>query len=286
MKHASKILITAAILAALTAITLIAIDDRLINQDYTASHVNSQHEITIAIITDLHSCFYGDEQKEIINPLKNRRPDVILLGGDIYDDDLPPTHTDILLRQLTKITPNVYYVNGNHELYLPAADYANIENKIKSYGITILHGESTALSIDGKPSNIHIHGVSDPVFIDKFNQDLRTVGNLANSDHINILLTHRPEYINDYLQYPFDFVVSGHAHGGQWRIPYILNGLFAPNQGLFPKYAGGSYHFDNQQSHSHHTQFIVSRGLAKESTRFIPRIFNRPELVFLTIPSH
>ncbi|MCL1623256.1 metallophosphoesterase [Moraxella sp. Tifton1] len=285
MKHASKILVTAAILAALTAITLIAIDDRLIKQDYTASHVNSQHEITIAIITDLHSCFYGDEQKEIINPLKNRRPDVILLGGDIYDDDLPPTHTDILLRQLTKITPNVYYVNGNHELYLPAADYANIENKIKSYGITILHGESTALSIDGKPSNIHIHGVSDPVFIDKFNQDLRTVGNLANSDHINILLTHRPEYINDYLQYPFDFVVSGHAHGGQWRIPYILNGLFAPDQGLFPKYAGGSYHFDNQQSHSHHTQLIVSRGLAKESTRFIPRIFNRPELVFLTIPN-
>ncbi|MCP3897187.1 metallophosphoesterase [Moraxella sp.] len=287
MKHLSvhKILMMLAILASLTAITLIAIDDRLINQDYTANHVKAQHSVTVAIITDLHGCFYGDDQKEIITPLKNRRPDMILLGGDIYDDDLPPTNTDVLLRQLTSITPNVYYVNGNHELYLSASEYAKIEDKIKSYGIKILHGESAVLSIDGKPSNIHIHGVSDPVFVDKFNQDLHTVGKLASSDHINILLTHRPEHIDDYLQYPFDFVVSGHAHGGQWRIPHILNGLFAPDQGLFPKYAGGSYHFNNQKSHSHHTQFIVSRGLAKESTRFIPRIFNRPELVFLTIPN-
>ncbi|MFA9486175.1 metallophosphoesterase [Moraxella haemolytica] len=270
----------------LAVITLIAIDDRLIIKEYHAHQgTPDDQSITVAIITDLHGNFYGDGQIELIKPLKDRRPEMILLGGDIYDDQMPQTHTDTLLSQLTAITPNVYYVNGNHELYLPASEYAKIEQKIQRYGIKILHGESAVVPIDGKASNLRIHGVSDPVLIEKFHQDLRTVGQSANPSNINILLAHRPEYIDSYLQYPFDFIVSGHAHGGQWRIPYVLNGLFAPNQGLFPKYAGGEYHFDNSQSYSQHSQFIVSRGLATKSTRFIPRIFNRPELVFLTIPN-
>ena len=91
----------------------------------------------------------------------------------------------------------------------------------------------------------------------------------------SVLLAHRPERIEDYLQYPFDLIVSGHAHGGQWRIPGILNGLLAPNQGFFPPYAGGQYDFAD-------TTLIVSRGLARESTR-IPRIFNRPELVVIDL---
>ncbi|SPX86839.1 metallophosphoesterase [Moraxella ovis] len=280
-----KTLTVAFVLVAVAVLMLVAIDDRLTTQEYTASHATTDRAITVAIITDLHSCFYGDGQHELMKPLKDRRPDVILLGGDIYDDELPQTHADVLLRQLTDITPHVYYVNGNHELYLPADEYTKIENKITSYGIKILHGDTATIPIDGKDSKLRVYGVSDPVFMTKFREDLRTVGELARPDDINILLTHRPEYIDEYLTYPFDFVVSGHAHGGQWRIPYVLNGLFAPNQGLLPKYAGGDYHFVNPVSHSQHTQFIVSRGLAKESTRFIPRVFNRPELVFLTIPS-
>ena len=90
-----------------------------------------------------------------------------------------------------------------------------------------------------------------------------------------MLLTHRPERVGNYRGSGFDQVVAGHAHGGQVRIPGILNGLFAPNQGLFPKYAGGQY----SQSD---TIMIVSRGLARESTR-IPRIFNRPELLLIEL---
>lgn len=78
-----------------------------------------------------------------------------------------------------------------------------------------------------------------------------------------------------YQKYPFDLVLSGHAHGGQWRIPYLLNGLFAPNQGFFPKYAGGYYQLGQ-------LDFIVSRGLARESTR-LPRLYNRPELVIVDV---
>jgi len=94
-------------------------------------------------------------------------------------------------------------------------------------------------------------------------------------EQFTLLLSHRPERIEDYLGYPFDLILSGHAHGGQWRLPGIVNGLYAPNQGLFPKYAGGRYDFED-------TAFLVSRGLARESTK-IPRVFNRPELVVVDL---
>ena len=92
----------------------------------------------------------------------------------------------------------------------------------------------------------------------------------------SILLTHRPERVEDYTGRGFDLVLAGHAHGGQWRLPGLINGLIAPNQGLFPRYAGGRYALDGD------TTMIVSRGLARESTR-IPRLFNRPELVVVDI---
>ena len=97
----------------------------------------------------------------------------------------------------------------------------------------------------------------------------------ADQEHFTVLLSHRPELAEMYQKYKFDLVLSGHAHGGQWRIPGILNGLFAPNQGILPRYAGGRYDFEGQT-------LIVSRGLAREST-LAPRIFNRPELVIIEL---
>ena len=94
-------------------------------------------------------------------------------------------------------------------------------------------------------------------------------------ESFNILLIHRPENFEHYADLGFDLVLAGHAHGGQWRIPGLLNGLYCPGEGLFPKYAGGLYQIDG-------TTMIVSRGLAKESN-FVPRIFNRPELVIIDI---
>ena len=89
------------------------------------------------------------------------------------------------------------------------------------------------------------------------------------------MLALSPKHKDIYLTYSIDLIISGHSHGGQWRIPFILNGLYAPNQGFFPKYAGGKYEHGN-------TAHIVSRGLSKNSTR-IPRIFNPPELVIVEL---
>ncbi len=111
--------------------------------------------------------------------------------------------------------------------------------------------------------------------IGDFYSELDKIQRKKDDNLFRVLLTHRPSYIESYLKYGFDLVLCGHAHGGQWRIPFILNGVFAPDEGWLPKYAGGKYDFPNGQ-------MIVSRGLARESTR-VPRIFNRPELVIVDV---
>jgi predicted MPP superfamily phosphohydrolase len=110
--------------------------------------------------------------------------------------------------------------------------------------------------------------------LDVFGRQLEAV-KAQTTGHFTVLLSHRPEEFDRYVACGFDLVLCGHAHGGQWRIPGVLNGLFAPDQGIFPRYAGGRYDRDG-------TTMIVSRGLAREST-LVPRIFNPPELVIVTI---
>ena len=97
-------------------------------------------------------------------------------------------------------------------------------------------------------------------------------------ESFSILLAHYPEQIEYYRGFhSFDLILSGHAHGGQWRIPRLVNGVFSPNQGFLPKYAGGEYVFDD-------TVMIVSRGLSR-TKEVIPRIFNNPELMIIDILS-
>lgn len=229
--------------------------------------------LNIALITDLHACYYGDNQKWLIDILKEQRPDVILLGGDIYDDKRSFDNADVLLSQLPAIAPT-YYVDGNHENWLPQTDYDKVMSAITGHGITIIHGKSIAIP----NTNVVLYGLPDPDG-GKFEQNLKTITNHLDKNKVNVLLSHRPELIDEYRHYDFDVILSGHAHGGQWRVPFLINGVFAPNQGFLPKYAGGLYEFDDE-SGKH--KFIVSRGLARESTR-VPRIFNRPELVFVRL---
>lgn len=267
------------ILIALLVVFVIIIYSNLLKVvDYKFDNIGyqSNKSLNIALITDLHACYYGNNQKWLIDILKQKQPDVILLGGDIYDDQLPFDNADKLLSQLPDIAPT-FYVDGNHENWLSSVDYDKVINKIHNHGVSIIHGKSISIP----NTNVIIHGISDPDG-GQFDKDLKTVtGHLKdkfNKNYINILLTHRPERIDTYLNYPFDIIMAGHAHGGQWRVPFVINGVYAPNQGVLPKYAGGLYEFAND----HNTKFIVSRGLARESTR-VPRLFNRPELVFVSL---
>jgi predicted MPP superfamily phosphohydrolase len=236
-------------------------------------------QIQLVLVTDLHSCDYGEGQSKLINAITTEQPDAVMLVGDIFDDRKPSDNTLQFIEVISQKYP-CYYVSGNHDT----------DDKYKiiaeSYGVAVLEGTSVFLDVQGEI--ISIAGIDDPDVERYANANRITSRSSSYAQHLKrleisndaaiftILLSHRPERIDEFLPMKPDIVLSGHAHGGQWRIPFIFeNGLLSPNQGLLPKYTNGLYTFEEMS-------LIVSRGLARESTA-VPRVFNRPEIVVITL---
>jgi predicted MPP superfamily phosphohydrolase len=240
--------------------------------EYTIHSGKIKTKIKIVLLTDLHSCSYGKSQSQLIDTINKQDPDVIMMSGDIADDVLPDDRVRKLLNCIAHKYP-CYYVTGNHEFWSNRADEQ--KEMFRSYGVNVLEGTSDTISLDGQ--EISICGVDDPDgSIEKFESQLNSVAKIVTDSKYTILLSHRPELFAQYVEHNFDLVLSGHAHGGQWRIPLLLqNGLYAPDQGLFPKHTHGVYEQSN-------TKMLVSRGLSREST-LIPRFYNRPELVVINL---
>jgi len=223
--------------------------------------------VRVACIADLHCCRWGEDQRKLLDEIDAAAPDLVVLVGDILDDTMPLAQGYTVLEHLAANWP-CYYVTGNHD--------AQLSETIAAFGIIVLDGQRQEISVRDQP--LQICGISDPRTHGTpwSSAQLTTLnGKNAAYEGFSMLLAHRPSYIDSYLPGDYDLILSGHAHGGQWRIPGLLNGLLAPDEGLFPKYAGGLYQMED-------TTFIVSRGLAKESTR-VPRLYNPPELVLIDL---
>ncbi len=254
-------------LALLAALIMFAASSALVTVKYQISTDKVKKPIKLALVSDLHSCDY---KNELVKAIAAQKPDAVLLAGDIFDDVLPHDNAKEFVRQIAGYP--CYYVTGNHEIWSGEASY--LKRFMRELGVTVLDGQCATLCVNEQI--INICGIDDPASDSGLLADmLEKAQSAADSARFTVLLTHRPELIEEYLKYAFDLILAGHAHGGQWRLPGLINGLFAPNQGLFPKYAGGEYTFFDKA-------MIVSRGLARESTR-VPRIFNRPELVIVEI---
>lgn len=260
------------VLAILVVLTLIALDERLTLRTYTVASPKLTAEVRLAVVTDFHS---SDNADDVVAMVASCAPDAVLLVGDMFDDDIanrPTERTLSLMRQLSALYP-CYYVSGNHEAWTGEMDA--LYQQTEEAGVMVLRMSSGVLTVRGQ--RIALCGIPDPyemVFSgapDTEEQIRQAMENVDSADFI-VLLAHRPELLAKYAQFPLDLVVSGHAHGGQVRIPGVLNGLYAPNQGWFPKLAGGAYTQDG-------TTLIVSRGLAVRTR--LPRIFNRPEVVLV-----
>lgn len=259
-------------LAILVALALIALDERLILRTYTVASPKLTAEVRLAVVTDFHS---SDNADDVAAMVASCAPDAVLLVGDLFDDDTqnrPTERTLSLMRQLSAQYP-CYYVSGNHEAWTGEMDA--LYQQTEEAGVTVLRMSSGVLTVRGQ--RIALCGIPDPyemVFsgAPDTEEQLRQAMENVDSADFTVLLAHRPELLAKYAQFPLDLVVSGHAHGGQVRIPGVLNGLYAPNQGWFPKLAGGAYTQDG-------TTLIVSRGLAVRTR--LPRIFNRPEVVLV-----
>lgn len=257
-------------------LVLIICDPRLKTVRYTFESEKIEKPIKVALLTDLHGSWYGKNQSTLIKEVVKAAPDAVLLGGDFFVENVSYKESEETLDILSK-KYKCYYVTGNHEFW--SGDIDNILKIVDSYGVTILQGEEDLLEIGGQ--KISICGVDDPdyfAYVSKAPSIVKQLEQLEkNRDKVaySILLSHRPEYYETYKKYGYDLVLSGHAHGGQWRIPGILNGLYAPHQGLFPDYAGGAYDYPGGT-------LVVSRGLDRWGIK-LPRIFNRPELVIIEV---
>lgn len=226
----------------------------------------------IAQVSDLHNAVFGDDNGELLGQLSQTNPDLIVVTGDLIDSRR--TDLDVALdfiRRAVQIAP-VYYVTGNHEARVP--EYGALKEGMLDAGVTVLEDYSVTMNL-GEDS-ITIMGIHDPSFhTDYLFGDGEAIARQkitsmqTESDGFTVLLSHRPELFDVYVEAGIDLVFSGHAHGGQFRLP-IVGGLAAPNQGFFPEYDAGQF---TEKS----TTMIVSRGVGNS---IIPlRINNPPEIV-------
>jgi predicted MPP superfamily phosphohydrolase len=232
-------------------------------------------------ISDLHSKSFGKGQKSIINKIKKLNPDIIVITGDIVDRRrYNETNSITFVKEAVKLAP-VYYITGNHEAWSGNFE-SSLEDKLSNAGVKLLRNKAEL--IKKGEGIINLIGIDDPAFNtsgygegykDSYYADknLKKALSTVNNSNFTILLSHRPELINTYVKNKIDLVFSGHAHGGQVRLPFI-GGLVAPNQGILPKYTSGKYTIDG-------CNMIVSRGLGNSIAPF--RIFNTPNIVLLTL---
>ena len=230
----------------------------------------------IAQVSDLHNKDFGEGYGQLLTLLSQINPDIIVVTGDLIDSR--QTDLDVALEfawQAGKIA-RVYYVSGNHEARVP--EYEDLKIGLVKAGVVILENQKVEITREGE--SINLMGIEDPsfqedyLFGDSESVARQAIENLQNeSDGYTILLSHRPELFDLYVETEMNLVFSGHAHGGQFRLPFV-GGLVAPNQGFFPKYDAGQFTEEN-------TTMIVSRGVGNS---IIPiRFNNRPEIVLVTL---
>jgi len=216
----------------------------------------------IVQISDLHNVKFGKNNQKLVDRIRECEPDMIVLTGDLVDSN----HTNVdravqFVDEIVKICP-VYYVTGNHEYWLEKSEYDELMDGLVSAGVVIL--DNQVVEISRGDAKFRLVGLDDKSLADGTLEAL-----LSDEKELTVVLAHEPQYFARYAGTGVDLVLSGHAHGGQFRLPFV-GGIVAPDQGFLPGYTAGEYYMNG-------TEMIVSRGLGNS---VIPvRLFNYPEIV-------
>ncbi|MGN7479044.1 metallophosphoesterase [Solibacillus silvestris] len=237
----------------------------------TTEHIHESEKIPanfdgyrITQVTDLHDATFGEDQSRLVEKVRATNPDAIFITGDLVDSRRYDLENSLqAVRQFVDIA-DVYYVLGNHEVALNLTE--EIYAALTDSGVHVLPNDAIILERDGE--RIVIAGIEDPLMGQSVEQSIDQAMENVKTDLFTILLSHRPEQFEAYVEKHMDLVLTGHAHGGQIRLPFV-GGLVAPSQGFMPKYSAGI--FEEQQ-----TKMIISRGLG--NSLFPYRIFNLPEI--------
>lgn len=216
----------------------------------------------IVQISDLHNAKFGKNNQKLVDRIRECDPDMIVLTGDLVDSN----HTNVdravqFVNEIVKICP-VYYVTGNHEYWLDTSEYEKLMDGVVSAGAVIL--DDQVVEISRGDAKFRLVGLDDRSLADGTLEAL-----LSDEKELTVVLAHEPQYFARYAGTGVDLVLSGHVHGGQFRLPFV-GGIVAPDQGFLPEYTAGEYYMNG-------TEMIVSRGLGNS---VIPvRLFNYPEIV-------
>lgn len=236
---------------------------------YKISSDKITEKIKIVFLSDLHNCFYGGfDQSGLLKRIDKENPDIVIFGGDIIDEYGGTKFAIKLMSETVKKYP-CYYTEGNHEC--SRDDNKLFHQQVRNLGVNVVEGKNRQITV--KNQKVNIVGIVNANYHTK-----EFISDLSKSYAYNIVIMHEPQQIDSILDCGFDLVLSGHAHGGQWRLPFILEqGLYAPDQGLFPDYTNGMFTYGN-------TVHIISKGLARPLRMiFIPRIYNHPEFTVIEI---
>ena len=230
----------------------------------------------IAHVSDLHNTEIGEKNERLLEMLRTAEPDMIAITGDIIDS----RNTNIgialeFIEEAIQIAP-CYYVTGNHEARV--SEYDDLKRGMEELGVIVLENEQIKLEIE--EDFITLLGVDDPFFKDdgfagdsSVLMESRLEELITMEDGYRILLSHRPELFDLYVKYDMDLVLSGHAHGGQFCLPFV-GGVFAPHQGFFPEYDAGLHE-------KYDTNMLVSRGIGNSLFPF--RLNNPPEVIIIEL---
>ena len=227
--------------------------------------------LKIAQISDVHS---ADIQEELQTALREAAPDLIVFTGDLVNREDRDLSCALSLAAMAAQIAPAYYAPGNHEADNPC--YPELRDGLEEAGVTVLEDQSAQLRYGGELVNVI--GLLDLNFSPDGREQAREqivgkVKRLSTDGALNMVLSHRPSLMEEYADSGADLVFSGHAHGGQVRMP-LIGPLFAPDEGVFPRYTAGAYQTGE-------TWVVVSRGLGN-GTPF-PRLWNAPELVVVTM---
>ncbi|MDN4494680.1 metallophosphoesterase [Ureibacillus aquaedulcis] len=242
----------------------------------TSEHVYESEKVPesfdgfrITQVSDLHDALFGGHQEKLIKKVAATDPDVIFITGDVIDSNRFNLERSLqAVREFVKMA-DVYYVIGNHEVATNKVQ--EIYDALTAIGVHVMPNTSTTIEREGE--QISIIGIEDPLNGHETQDMLRTAMTDVNQENLTVLLAHRPEKFNTYVANNINLVFSGHAHGGQIRLPFV-GGLVAPGQGFLPKYTAGTFE-DGE------TTMNVSRGLGNSGVPF--RIFNLPQIVVVEL---
>lgn len=237
----------------------------------------------IVQISDLHNVKFGKNNQKLVDRIRECEPDMIVLTGDLVDSN----HTNVdravqFVDEIVKICP-VYYVTGNHEYWLEKSEYDELMDGLVSAGVVIL--DNQVVEISRGDAKFRLVGLDDRSLADGTLEALLSDESIRNNQaeqkeeiadnedsgekELTVVLAHEPQYLARYAGTGVDLVLSGHAHGGQFRLPFV-GGIVAPDQGFLPEYTAGEYYMNG-------TEMIVSRGLG--NSVILVRLFNYPEIV-------